>query len=115
MAPAASAASVVDASRVLSEPIALAGHLDDGGVRCWTSSRRSPVASAWAKSAAKVEGAAHERAVAGPDGPDGDGRGDLRFADARWSDLEDAPCVATKRALANSTIFVFGIFGSKVH
>ena len=31
----------------------------------------------------QVEGAPHERATAGPNGADGKGRGDVRFADAR--------------------------------
>ena len=81
---------------------------------CWTKSRRAPVASASAKSAAEIEGAAHERAAAGANRADGDRRGDVRFADAGRADQQHAAWVSTKRALANSTILVFGIFGLKV-
>jgi hypothetical protein len=34
----------------------------------------------------QVEGAPHEGSAAGPDGPDDDGRGNVRFADARLAD-----------------------------
>ena len=38
----------------------------------------------------QVEGAPHERATAGPNGADGDGRGDVRFADARRTNQQHA-------------------------
>ena len=57
---------------------------------CWTRSRRAPVASASAKSAAEIEGAAHERATAGADRADRDGGRDVRFADAGRADQQHA-------------------------
>ena len=49
-------------------------------------SRRAPVASASAKSAARSKVAADARAVARPNGADGDRRGDVRLPDARRAD-----------------------------
>jgi hypothetical protein len=70
-------------------------------VSCGTKSRRAPVASASAKSAARVEGAADEGAVAGPNGADGDRGNEARagqFDDLGLRDLGiEAPVEIGKR------------------
>ncbi len=81
---------------------------------CWTRSRRSPVASASAKSAARsnvLRTSARRPARIAP----------IAIAVAMCDlptpggPISRTPlCVSTKRALANSTIFAFGIFALKL-
>ena len=65
---------------------------------CWTRSRRAPVASASAKSARQIEGAADERAAAGANRADGDRGRDVRFADAGRADQQHAAVRARRSA-----------------